>query len=42
MRDKLFPDVVMYCELCEGAMFEAPIGSNTLACISCGVVKYER
>tara|TARA_R110000824_G_scaffold298815_1_gene486957 strand:+ start:520 stop:651 length:132 start_codon:yes stop_codon:yes gene_type:complete len=38
---RLFPDPVMFCEICGGAMFEAPKGSQTLACIKCGVVKYE-
>ena len=37
---KFIPDHVMFCEYCQGLMLEAPIGSQTLACIECGVVKY--
>ena len=40
-REPLFPEVVMECEICGGMMFPAPKGSNNIACIKCGIVKYE-
>jgi len=37
---EVFPPVVMFCEYCGGTMHEAPRGSQTIACIGCGRVKY--
>ncbi len=44
-RVPMVPPLVMLCEYCEekgirGGMYPAPIGSTTLACITCGYVKY--
>jgi hypothetical protein len=40
MSVPLFGKYVMKCESCDGHMFEAPRGSNNLACLRCGQVKY--
>jgi|TARA_A200000159_G_C7248479_1_gene307680 hypothetical protein len=40
MSVPLFGKYVMKCENCDGHMFEAPRGSNNLACLRCGQVKY--
>lgn len=37
---KVFPPHVMDCEYCGGPMVAAPRGSQNLACIQCGRVKY--
>ena len=41
----MIPPLVMMCEYCmekgiRAGMYPAPIGSTTLACITCGHVKY--
>lgn len=39
-RVQVFPPVIMDCEFCGGPMVSAPRGSQNMACIQCGRVKY--